>query len=561
MSTFELNRGLAKLVNPQTFQFATWDIEASEWWNLVLIGMWDGERYVHFQSVPEFIRFLLQKRYNHWRFFAHFGGRYDINFIFDWLRTQEDIDVHFYCSGAMVIRMTLRYKGITVYLCDSYRLFYMPGNTNQLHTDNKSGLRQLGIAFNVDHKKSEIDFRNISYNRECIEYNEQDCRCLYEVIERFFEETGVFSETYASHALKLWRKDFLRETIWKPCGTVLDFVRKSYCAGRVEIFKREASHCYAYDVNSMYPFVMQFGMPTEYLGESRQLCDRHFGFLEAEVSVPEVYTPCLPVPREKLYFPVGTLRWIWTSEELIEAERRGAKIQKIHHGFYFKTSTIFKEYVEKLYALKKRSGEPTRTIAKGLLNALYGKFGQNPTKKVYCSERTSPNGATPILHPDGVPSGFAYFERTSRASYLLPHISAAITSKARLHLLGNLCESSYYCDTDSVFTTFPISTSDNLGEWAFVGEGEVVFIQPKLYKWKGTWKSKGLNREQSIDDFISGNRNTMQRVRSIKEALKTGNSACAHILIEKFMRDSRPKRAWCEDGQETRPWNMKELET
>jgi hypothetical protein len=142
---------------------------------------------------------------------------------------------------------------------------------------------------------------------------------------------------------------------------------------------------------------------------------------------------------------------------------------------------------------------------------------------------------------------------------LLPHISSAITSRARLHLLTKLDAQSYYCDTDSVFTQYPIATSKVLGEWDFVGEGEVEFYQPKLYKFKGMWKSKGLNREQSIDDFVSGGANIVTRSRSLLESLRDGVDACAHVQTEKFLRDVRPKRAKCGDN-DTRPWNIEELE-
>jgi hypothetical protein len=309
----------------------------------------------------------------------------------------------------------------------------------------------------------------------------------------------------------------------------------------------------------MYPYVMQFPIPVDFVGESTQLTDKYYGFLDVEVYMPEVYTPVLPVRLEKLYFPVGTVRGQFTSEELIEAEKHGCTIQKIHQAYYFKTREIFKDYVHKLYALKQSSGEPTRTIAKGLLNSLYGKFGQNPSKRVYCTEELAPDGSFPILHPDGTPSGFAYYTRIGRNAYLLPHISSAITSKARLHLLTKLNGSTYYCDTDSAFQDKEMQTSTKLGEWGFVGEGEVEFYQPKLYKFKGTWKSKGLNREQSIDDFVSGGANIVTRSRSLLESLRDGQDACAHVRTEKFLRDVRPKRA--KDGEnDTRPWNIEELE-
>jgi hypothetical protein len=540
-----LNRGLEPLRSTPSFPFATWDVEAAEWWNLKLIGCFDGEYYYHFRDVPSFLFHILQHKYRGFRFFAHFGGRYDLNFIFDYLRNERhDIDVSFYCSGAMVVQMTLRCRGITVKLCDSYRLL-------------QASLRDLGIAFDVRHKKTEVDFSTIDYNKELIEYNEQDCRCLYEVITRFFAETGIHSETFATHALRYWRKDFLKQTIWKPPENVLEAARSAYHGGRVEVFKRESANIHAYDVNSMYPYVMRLPMPVEYAGIRLKLLSKDFGFIEATVFVPETYIPCLPVRLEKLYFPTGTLRKFWTSEELIAAEIKGVRIQKIHHGYYFKTVDIFAGYIETLYALKKKSGEPTRTIAKLLMNALYGKFGQNPTKKVYIMEHSAPDGSTPLLTPTGMPTGYAWYERTSQNAYLLPHLAAAVTSKARLHLFSNLSEAVYYCDTDSIFTSEIIPTSNELGAWAEVGSGAATFYQPKLYKFSGKWKAKGLNRQESIDDFVSGGVNHVLRARSIKESLRDDLPACEHVSIEKQLRESRPKREWV--GNDTRPWNLEEI--
>lgn len=558
---FKLNRGLEPLTRATHFKYATWDIEANNWWDLVVLGLWDGTEYYHFRTVEEFFEFIFQSKYNGWRFFAHFGGRYDFNFVFDFIRKwNAKIDCSFYCSGSLVIQMSLRYKNTTIKLCDSYRLFYMPANSDVSKTDNKSGLRALGKVFGVQHQKTELDFSDIKYNLETIQYNEQDCRCLYEVMETFFEQTGIMSETFATHALRIWRKDFLKQTLWKPRNDVLEFVRRSYHGGRVEVFKRASTLLWAYDVNSMYPYVMQRPIPTRFLGESSKLHDRDYGFVEATISTPADYVPCLPVHLEKLYFPCGTVRGVWTTDEIRMAVERGSTIEKVHIGYYFGTDTIFKEYVEKLYALKKSAtSEATRLISKGLLNALYGKFGQNPTKKIYCLERNAPNGAYPIMDPDGYPSGFAYYERTSQSAYLLPHLASAVTSAARVHLLSRLDADAYYCDTDSVFTSKWFPTSKELGEWGELGQGEALFVQPKLYKWKGTWKSKGLNKEQSIDDFIAGSPNMVRRAKSIKEALRDGSAACQHVTTEKYLRESRPKRAWVGDN-DTRPWNVNELE-
>ena len=541
-----INIALTPLTNPTTFQFGTWDIEASGWWSLEVIGCFDGTDYYQFRTVPEFLNHIMRWKYRHWRWFAHFGGRYDLNFIFDYLRNRNDCKVSFYCSGSMVLAMDIRKGDCHARLCDSFRLL-------------PSSLRSLTVAFNVKHQKTNYDFSNMHYCKELLEYNEQDCRGLYEVLTQFYEETGTMSETFATHSLKVWRKDFLKEPIWKPHQKVTDFVRQSYHGGRVEVFKRQSSHLMCYDVNSMYPYVMCEELPVQYLAESRYLKDNYFGFVQAEVKVPECYIPVLPVRKEKLFFPTGHFTAVWTAQELIVAENFGCKIQKILKAIYFRPAAIFREFVLKLYHLKKNAEEPTRTIAKYLLNSFYGKFGQQPVKRVYVTENDAPAKSWPIMHPDGRPSGYAYYERSSNAAYLLPHLSSAVTSKARLHLLSRLNNNIYYCDTDSVFTTDLLHTSKEIGEWSLVGEGECQFWQPKLYKFKGEWKAKGLDRSQSIDAFVNGDINKVIRRKSIKEALRDGENACMDVIIEKRLRESRPKRAWIGEN-DSRPWNINELE-
>lgn len=548
MKNRNINIALTPLTETKAFQFGVWDIEARNWWELLCIGVYDGKEYFHFTKIEEFVNFILRREYRYFRWFAHFGGRYDLNFVFDWVRLNIGaLRCSFYCSGSMVLQMTLRKGDRVAKLCDSYRLL-------------QGSLRDLGIAFQVKHQKTAIDFENLEYNRQLLEYNEQDCRCLYEVLVSFFEQTGITSETFATHALRVFRKDFLKEKIWKPHEEVSNFIRNSYHGGHVEVFKRRGLSLNAYDVNSMYPFVMLDKMPTIYIGESRKRIDHKYGFVQAVLKVPEVYIPPLPVRMEKLFFPVGTLTGTWTTEELNEAENRGVQILKIHKGVYFDCQEIFKDYVNKLYALKKKSTEPTRTIAKLLLNSLYGKFGQQPVKRIYVTEESAPDGSYPILTPDGIPSGFAYYERASHSAYLLPHLASAVTSKARLVLLNRLNSNSFYCDTDSIFTSDTDAfIGSDLGDWSLVGTGDCEFIQPKLYKFNGKWKAKGLNKDQDIDGFVyRGDVNNVTRRKSIKEALNDGKAACADMEVNKVLRETRPKRAWI--GDDTRPWDMKELE-
>src|SRR5262249_61123760 len=78
----DINIGLHPLAGIKTFRFATWDIEAYEWWNLLVIGCFDGENYYHFRDVDGFINHMLQEKYRSWRWVGNYSGKYSIQFIF-----------------------------------------------------------------------------------------------------------------------------------------------------------------------------------------------------------------------------------------------------------------------------------------------------------------------------------------------------------------------------------------------------------------------------------------------------------------------------------------------
>lgn len=535
------------------FQYGTWDIEAQNWWELKLIGVFDGNHYEPHTSIKEFLEHILQAKYNHYHWFAHFGGRYDINFIFDYIRKSTKTYItSFYCSGSMVLRLTIKRGRYTAHLLDSYRL--LPAK-----------LADLTTSFDVQHKKQvgKIDFSNVVLNQDLLEYNESDCRGLYEVIHKLYDKVQVQADTFASLSMTYWKKNYLKQELLHPSSEVKEFVRKGYHGGRVEVYKHEGHNINAFDVNSMYPFCMTSRVPTNLKGRCRSIDidEQYYGFAEVMINVPnDLYIPPLPVRLDKLYFPTGNLLGVWSFEELREAEKRGCKIQRVLKAYSFYTDYLFVDFVKDLYQWKVSGNETHRAIAKFLLNSLYGKFGQQPEKEMYCIEETAPAGAIPILDMNGNVTDFAKYTKTSYASYLLPHISAAITSKARLELLKVLDKNSYYCDTDSVFTsnTMPIWTK-KLGSWEPIGKGHGIFYQPKLYLFEGKWKAKGINsKEQDVCKFIEGEPNVTTRHTSVKEALRTGKDACSSIEVSKIYRDYKGKRKWL-PNKDTRPWNIREI--
>lgn len=531
---------LDPLSNPTKFKYGVYDFEAENWWDMVHVGFYDGQKYYCFTAISDLINHLLKPKYRGWRIFAHNGGRYDTNFIFDWLieNRPDGIDYKFYCSGSRVVSFTLYQGRNWVRLCDSYQLL-------------PAAQAKLCEAFDVAHKKTELDIQSVEYNRN-------DCLGLYEILTRFFDETNMMAETFASHALKVWRYNYQKKSLFKPSRSVEDVARRSYCAGRVEIFKHRGTVA-CYDVNSMFPWAMMRPVPTRYLGQTRNLEPRTgcVAFLEADIEYPDSYIPALPYRHGKLLFPVGRFRGVWYHGELQAAITDGASV-RIRSGYLFEAESIFAPYVTKLYAIKRNRGEPWRTIAKFLLNSLYGKFGQSREKRLYALWKGQV-GYAPLYDPDGEETGLCYRPVECGSGHLLPHISSVITARSRIRLWEALRKwHPYYCDTDCIFTEDQMPTGDGLGEWSREsGPDEAEFFQPKLYRHGETWRSKGLSKAapRELSAYVRGEPITFSRHRSVKESSRDGKPACKMIDVTKHMVDNFPKRPRTEIN-DTRPWRI-----
>lgn len=534
---------LSPLEKARGFKWGVYDIEAEDWWDLVMVGVYDGKSYFCLRSIEELLDHCLRPKYRGWRFFAHNGGRYDCNFIFDYLRKTRPANVRFrfYCAGSRVVSFTVQRGKEWVRFCDSYQLL-------------PSSQARLAESFGVEHQKGELDIYSIDYNRN-------DCLGLYEILEMFFDQTGVMAETFASHALTLWRKDFQKDTLYKPARWIEDRIRVSYSAGRVEIFHR-AGEVACYDVNSMFPWAMCQPVPVHYRGLTREIDHREdrMAFLEAEVIYPETEIPALPYRHGKLLFPVGTFLGVWTNWELQQALEDGASVS-VKSGYMFATETIFEGYVQKWFKVKRDApdGDPMRIISKFLLNSLYGKFGQTRDKRVFALWEHQ-KGYSPLYDEEGRETGICFKRVEAKSAHLLPHISAAITSRSRIRLLKALrTYSPYYCDTDCIFTDVPLPVSSDLGGWSKeLPLDRAEFYQPKLYRHGEKWKSKGLSKanKKHLTDYVKGTPYTFNRHGSVLESTRKSSGACRMVEVTRTLRDEFPKRPWVGDN-DTRPWRIK----
>lgn len=539
-NTGEKLRFIGPLSRGTNWGVAVYDIETLGKGDLTFysVGFFDGETYCYFRDLDSFLDHVLTSRYRGYRIFAHYGGRFDVHYVFDYLRKKlPTAELAITCAGCNVIALQVRIGKNYWRFCDSYRL--LPASLQTLTND-----------FDVEHKKLPFDSLSMEYNRH-------DCLGLYEVLAEFFALYGIQAETVASYAMRVFRSRFLRRSILLPSEEVEDFARQTYCGGRCEVYRWDAARVYHYDVNSLYPRAMLDPVPVEYLARSRRLVedDRHIGFYRATVRYPERYLPVLPVRIMKLFFPVGRFSGYFTSLELRAAIEDGASVW-IHEGRIFYAEAILKEYAEAIYRSKvkaeREEKKGARYVNKLLSNSLYGKFGQRRDQRVFMTDDGSP-GLFPL------PGGLAWKWEKSRAPHIMPQIASTVTSRSRLITLGYLGGGPvWYTDTDSLFTTSRHPTSDKIGALKLEGTGDFQAHRLKEYTFGGDMKAKGVPRDEALmRAYLAGDEIRYTRIAGFLESVRDGKSPVRHVEVTRRRGTVVEKRA--RDGKDTRPWNFSEL--
>jgi len=80
---------------------------------------------------------------------------------------------------------------------------------------------------------------------------------------------------------------------------MFNFFKEGYTGGAVDVYKPYGENVYRYDVNSLYPYIMDstpmpIGNPTFFEGDILSMLDKPFGIFEVEVTAPDnLNTPIL----------------------------------------------------------------------------------------------------------------------------------------------------------------------------------------------------------------------------------------------------------------------------
>lgn len=323
-------------------------------------------------------------------------------------------DGRFYGTDIYFSKQGKHTEKITIY--DSLKLLNFP-------------VRDVAKAFDLPIKKGEIDYNR--HNEPCEvtqeewDYLKNDVQIMAMSLKRMFAD-GFNKMTIGSCALSdykemIGKKKFAK---WFP---VLDFnadskIRMSYKGGftfaNPQHANEDIGEGVVFDVNSLYPSVMAYrplpyGIPLEFEGEYKANKDYplYVQNLRCFFELKKGYLPTIQLKHSKFFakteYLASSINKQTGENEYTELCLTSVDLELFfkHYnvtcveytgGYMFKSSTkLFKSWVDKWNAVKVRAAKEDnkgkRTIAKLMLNNLYGKFALNPlvaSKKPYFDDET-----------------------------------------------------------------------------------------------------------------------------------------------------------------------------
>jgi DNA polymerase type B, organellar and viral len=544
------------------------------------ISIYDGKIFKSFylldynnnieNLVLESIKYLMFEKYSGYKVYIHNFSYFDSIFLLKSLHKLADninpimrdgrfIDCKFrfnkkyilYFRDSMLLLPTSLKKLSENFKCENKGIFPYNFVNNKYNSNIK--LDYIGKIprlkfFDLKNISSEnfknyiLTFKNNVWNlkHETIKYSELDVKILYDVLIKFnqiifnkFKIDAFKHPTISSLAFAIYRTNYLNKfKIPIINDKIYDDIKPSYTGGACDVYKPFSffSKIFAYDVNSLYPSVMQFnelpvGEPTYFEGDITKIENNPFGFFEVEVTAPDnLYVPLLQTRLKtedgiKTVAPVGT--WINTyfSKELIEAAKLGYKY-KILRGYLFDKDFIFEDFIYDLYYFKENSNKDSADyiIYKLLMNSLYGRFGMSPImdkhlildsdtakEKYYKDDKLVITNIINLTDNKELISFHFLKDYNKNVNISIP-IASAITAYARIYMSkfkNKYQDNLFYTDTDSIYLNIKLDPSfisnKILGFFKLEKIFEsAIFLAPKMYGGKYLYKFGKLTQFMKI---------------------------------------------------------------
>ena len=380
--------------------------------------------------------------------------------------------------------------------------------------------------------------------------------------------------TVGANAKMVWKAIYMSDDNLFLNDKKDEVFRESYYGGRVEVFIRKhlTKKLFYYDINSLYPSVMvenKFPHPDKlkYSKDLFKALKDNEGCAKVTVHIPNMKYPPLPYRTDKLIFPVGTITGTWNFPEIRLAISVGCEIVETH--WVLSSPPIdspFGEYVDHFMGLKikyhKEGKKALRTLAKRMLNSLYGKFAQ----RIDIEDRYS--------HDEPMP-GVAY-QKLGENTYKLKNVdkeraretvvswASYITCYARCMLYSFFPNNGlYYCDTDSIVSDHELPPEVvHETELGLMSVEDIVtesfYVAPKRYAYKNDKgdtikKIKGISaatvKTIPLESFGASIGVFYNKPYKPKTALKNNVAPYTKQTIRKCLNTRDDKRIFDADGE------------
>jgi hypothetical protein len=300
----------------------------------------------------------------------------------------------FYQIEVIFEKKNKKYKKVT--FLDSLKKLPFP--VSKIAKDFKLPISKLEIDYALERPEG------YQLTPEEVEYLKADVQIVAWALGIQFDQ-GLTKMTIGADALKGF-KDIFGKKQFERCFPVLPLnidkdIRQSYKGGFTYVSKRYAerdiSQGIVFDVNSLYPSVLYnrpvpIGTPLFFRGKYRQ--DQEYPLyvqqLTCEFKLKKDHIPTIQVKGgrfvETEYLEESGLEpvtMILTSVDIeLFFQHYDVDVHEWVNGWKFMSSTgLFKDYIDHWTAIKEANSlekNALYTLAKLMLNSLYGKFGKNP---------------------------------------------------------------------------------------------------------------------------------------------------------------------------------------
>ena len=369
-------------------------------------------------------------------------------------------------------------------------------------------VKTIASMYNLPISKGEIDYTSYrpvghELTEEEISYITRDVEIVARALKLQYE-TGMDKMTTSSDALSQYKKSIGGETQFLKMFPTLtieqdSLIRKSYKGGWTYLKKgysgKMVGEGCAYDVNSLYPSVMYydllpFGYPKSFDGEYEQDDDYplFIQFMSCQFKLKKDHLPCIQIKNSGRFVETEYLTssggesvdLVVTSVDLkLYQDHYDLYNVDYHGGFKFKGKVgLFKSYIDYWSEVKANSKGGMRSLAKLMLNSLYGKFATSPERKQ----------KTPYL--DGEIVSYKLNKDVEIVDPIYTAMSCFITAYSRdktIRTAQSVYDRFIYADTDSIHLTgFDIPNIEihdsKLGAWKHEGDfTKAKFIRAKTY--------------------------------------------------------------------------------